>query len=286
MSRIADHTRLDVYSSFNVVYSGSEERYISLNTWPVSLVSVALVLLLFGCGERNGNWSRLPDSQPSQTQQSSQTAHLAEALRERHPTTSPAVLTSGALAAAGLQFSIPPDWTPQQPSSPIRLAQFALPGNCELVITHFGAGQGGPARANIERWISQFSPDDDTSGTAAAQTTETVANGLRSSIVYVSGTYSPSMSMGSMPAAAPKPDWAMFGAIIEGGAEGSVFIKATGPRRALQPLRPSLESFIHGIKPQSGESAAVRSFHPYHSPAGITAACANSHPEGSIGVLA
>ena len=86
-----------------------------------------------------------------------------------------ALLAGGALAGGAgaaervslLRYSVPvpAHWQAQPPASSYRLAQFRVPAapgatDGEVVVFHFGAGQGGSAAANIERWSSQFTGAD------------------------------------------------------------------------------------------------------------------------------
>ena len=54
---------------------------------------------------------------------------------------------------------VPAGWTPQVPSSPMRLAQFTAgsrDGSADAAVFHFGLAGGGSVQENIDRWASQF----------------------------------------------------------------------------------------------------------------------------------
>src|SRR6476646_6559339 len=74
-----------------------------------------------------------------------------------------ALIPSGVLAesAAGVQWTAPAGWATHGPA-PTRAATYTIPpapgdragGECGVYF--FGAGQGGTAEANIDRWNGQF----------------------------------------------------------------------------------------------------------------------------------
>jgi hypothetical protein len=156
------------------------------------------------------------------------------------------------LTAAGLSFVIPEGWEQQTPSSSMRLAQLGLPGDAgaaEMTLFCFGPTQGGARQANIDRWVGQFS-DPDRPGGAVESTVDTTegTDGLTVTTVKAAGTLT-TTSMGPFaPPQAPQPDQALFGAIVEGGPMGSVFVKVTGPKATLDAQDTALEAFLESLK--------------------------------------
>src|SRR5262249_52957498 len=65
----------------------------------------------------------------------------------------------------GLSITVPKDWK-SQPASGMRQADWKIEkaegdvDDAELVVYHFGSGQGGSVDANIERWYGQFERPD------------------------------------------------------------------------------------------------------------------------------
>src|SRR6266550_308854 len=108
-------------------------------------------------------------------------------------------------AAGELRFKVPEGWTTEKPTSDMRVAQYKLPkaeGDNEdgvLIVYYFGLGQGGPAQANIDRWISQIKQPDGQSSKERAKTDTMVVNGLQVNTVDVTGNYSGGMSPDSVP---------------------------------------------------------------------------------------
>lgn len=68
------------------------------------------------------------------------------------------VVSTQLVGFLGLKSSVPGNWQSIAPSSNMRLAQYAIPGelNAEMIVYYFGPTQGGTAEANINRWVSQF----------------------------------------------------------------------------------------------------------------------------------
>jgi hypothetical protein len=155
------------------------------------------------------------------------------------------------VSAAGLTYTAPPEWKPVTTSSSMRVAQFALPHkgtdavDGELVIYYFG-GSGGTVEANIERWIGQMNqPDGKPSSTLAKRDTRTV-NGLKVTLVDVSGTYVAEMSPGSGQLH-NSPGFRLRAAVIE-TANGPYFIKLTGPAQTIAAFDKQYEAFVSSIK--------------------------------------
>ena len=62
-------------------------------------------------------------------------------------------------------------------------------------------------------------------------------------MVKVSGTYAPISMRPGVPAPTPKPDYAIYGIILEGGPQGTLFIKATGPKATIEVQAAALDAF-------------------------------------------
>jgi len=84
------------------------------------------------------------------------------------------------LLAATLAYLTPQGWQKQTTTSPMRVAEFALPRadgdieDAQLVLYYFG-GSGGSVDANLQRWVAQMQqPDGRPSSTVAKKATRTV----------------------------------------------------------------------------------------------------------------
>jgi hypothetical protein len=135
----------------------------------------------------------------------------------------------------------------------MRVAQFVIPrvagdaADAELVIYYFG-GSGGGVDANIDRWIGQMQqPDGAPSATRAKRSTRTI-NGLKVSLVDVSGTYVAETTPGSAQRH-NNPNFRLRAAVIE-TANGPYFIKLTGPARTVSASEADVERFLGSLKYQ------------------------------------
>ncbi len=144
-------------------------------------------------------------------------------------------------AAAGLRWSVPSRWN-VLPERSMRVATYGIPGGggAECGVYYFGAGQGGNADANIQRWTGQFE-----SGATSKRSTRQV-NGVQVSLVEVTGTYlAPSGPM--MQSSGAKTGYQLLGAVIT-GPQGSVFFKLTGPQKDVKAARADFDALVGSIK--------------------------------------
>src|SRR5437016_4429845 len=125
-------------------------------------------------------------------------------------------------------FTRPAGWEWVEVSSSMRKAQLKVPepkgkAGAEVVFFHFGPGDGGGTKANVERWFSQFQESRDQIN---ARSEEVAVGKHKVTYVQAEGTY-----LSGMPGAAKTAmaGYALAGAIIEAD-EGSVFIRMTGPK--------------------------------------------------------
>ena len=146
-------------------------------------------------------------------------------------------------SGAGIKWAAPSNWKTEA-QRPMRLATYTIPpaaGDSEPAecgVYYFGPGQGGSVEANMNRWIGQFQSKE-----AAKQDQRTV-HGLKITTVEASGAYS------GMGAAAPKPNYRLLGAIVE-GPQGSVFFKLTGPAKTMAQNQAAFEKLILSLQPVS-----------------------------------
>lgn len=156
-----------------------------------------------------------------------------------------------AAVAASLTFTTPAGWKKSPPSSSMRVAELTLPRaqgdneDAELVIYYFG-GSGGSVEANMQRWIGQMQqPDGKPSAAAASRETRTV-NGLKLTLVDVSGTYTAEMSPGSS-AHNDKPHFRLRAGVVE-TPNGPYFLKLTGPEKTVARWDAAFREFVSSMK--------------------------------------
>lgn len=161
--------------------------------------------------------------------------------------------SQSAIPAQGeLQFKAPDGWVKEQPSSKMRMAQYKLPKaegdpeDASLVIYYFGAAQGGPVQGNIDRWISQIHQPDGSDSKAKAKTETSTVNGLKVTIVDVTGTYTADMAPG-VPGQSNSPNYRLHSAVIE-TPKGNYFLKLVGPVKTMERWDQSVSDFIKSVQ--------------------------------------
>lgn len=135
-------------------------------------------------------------------------------------------------------FERPANWESVPPASSMRKAQLRVRAEkgdgADVVFFHFGPGDGGGTKANIDRWLAQFTDAKDPKVANEAVGTHKV--------IYVStrGSYS-----GGMPGqdGARFKDYALLGAIIESDT-GNVFIKMTGPEKVVKSAEADFRKMV------------------------------------------
>jgi hypothetical protein len=147
------------------------------------------------------------------------------------------LLGAVSLGAAGLAHTAPAGWVAQPTRSAMRVAQWTLPRapgdaeDAELVVYFFGAGQGGSVRANLDRWLGQVQQPDGRPSTAVATTETSMVNGLRVTLLDVSGRYVAETAPGSGERV-DRPGYRLRAAVIETPG-GPYFAKLTGPAKTV-----------------------------------------------------
>jgi hypothetical protein len=126
----------------------------------------------------------------------------------------------------------------------MRVATYAVPaakgseaGECSVFF--FGAGQGGGADENVDRWARQFE------GTPPARRSNKTVSGLAVTLAEVEGTYL-NPGGGMMMSQGKKPGYRLLGAIVE-APQGRVFFKMTGPAATVAAARPAFDGLVASI---------------------------------------
>ena len=156
----------------------------------------------------------------------------------------PAAPPAAPAAAAGIQWTVPPRWTPGAGSS-MRVATYAVPAadgaeKGECAVFFFGTGQGGGVDDNVARWAKQFE-----GAPAPKKTTATVA-GMRVTRAEVAGTY---LAPGgpAMQSTGKRPGYRLLGAIVE-APEGNVFFKLTGPASTIAAAQAEFDALVASFR--------------------------------------
>ncbi len=152
--------------------------------------------------------------------------------------------------AGGLRWEIPHGWTIGE-SNQMRAATYIIAPaagdneHAECAVFYFSAGQGGTVQANIDRWIGQMEQPDGSNSADKAKMSHTKINGLKFSLLDISGTYrlaaGPMMQLKEK-----KPGYRMIGAIAE-GPEGPVFFKFVGPSITVEKNYEAFMTMINSV---------------------------------------
>lgn len=153
--------------------------------------------------------------------------------------------------AGGLTFSAPPAWKSRPAASTMRVAEFVVPKSAgdaedaEAIVYFFGAS-GGTVEANIDRWIAQMQqPDGSASKDKARREVQTI-NGLKVSVVDVSGTYIAEVRPGATERY-NKPDFRLRAAVVE-TPRGPYYIKMTGPAKTMAAADADFKQFLGTLR--------------------------------------
>jgi hypothetical protein len=125
-------------------------------------------------------------------------------------------------------FTRPAGWESVEVTSQMRKAQLKVTdpktkASADVIFFHFGQGDGGGTKANVDRWFGQFKEPRDQ---IKARTEEVTIGGHKLTYVQAEGTYLSGMPGGPQ---TPMPGYALAGAILE-SPQGSVFVRMTGPQ--------------------------------------------------------
>ena len=160
----------------------------------------------------------------------------------------PTAQSSAPAPGGDLRLKAPAGWVSERPSSSMRVSQYQLPaaeGDSEaasLVVYYFGAGQGGSVDANLERWIGQMQSSDGRPSKEKAKTETTTVNGLKVTLLDVSGAYTGG-DMGGGGSAQTKPNFRMRAGVIE-TPKGAYFIKLVGPEKTVGRWDQEFQDFV------------------------------------------
>ncbi len=167
---------------------------------------------------------------------------------------SPSVTSSNEnTASVDVVYQAPDSWLAEPANSPLRKAQFRIPGkkgDGEMGVFYF-PGAGGSVEANLNRWFGQFKQTDGSDSKAKAKSSSQNINGLTITTVYLTGIYLkprvPSMMGGPVD---ETPGYAMQAAIVETPA-GPWFFKAVGPQTTIDENQDAFQKLVSSIKVKS-----------------------------------
>ncbi len=127
----------------------------------------------------------------------------------------------------------------------MRLANFTVPGRdgadaAHIVVFYFGAGQGGTIDANIDRWQTQFQPDEN-NDLVEPIIERFEVNNMPVTLVEFAGSW---MKMG---ATWFTPDQLFLMAIVE-APQGKVFIRFAGATATVEANRADFVAMVESLR--------------------------------------
>ena len=218
---------------------------------PARLPFALLLLIPLSCGEKPQ--PRVPAPPGSQA---NATAPAAPAPSITPPATAPQSdpstwVVSGPTddasiaRCAGMEFDKPALWGWITPTMRFRTLQYTVPGTdgepaADLIFSVFASGDGGPVDANIDRWAGQFRPAEGMPPSERRATIE--VDGMTVKMIELEGSYA------GMGAAAPRPEWAQLGAIMQAPGR-NIYIRLLGPQKTVMANKDAYEALIRSARP-------------------------------------
>ena len=141
---------------------------------------------------------------------------------------------------------VPAGWTPQVPSSPMRLAQFTAgsrEGSADAAVFHFGLAGGGTVQENIDRWASQFLTE--AGKPATPQVEKGKASGMPVTWVALDGRYA--RGVGTGPQGQGAANQSLRVAVLETPA-GNLFFQLWGDRPAVARQEGAFRLMVQSLK--------------------------------------
>jgi hypothetical protein len=141
-----------------------------------------------------------------------------------------------------VSYDAPAAWQKAENPSPMRKATFKIPHapgdteDAELSVSQ----AGGTVDMNVTRWSGQFDH-----ATAAVTRSEKTVGALKVTMVEIHGKYTGS-GMPGAPAAGPKDNYALLGAIVE--TTPPTFFKMTGPDKTVTGAKADFDKFIDSLR--------------------------------------
>lgn len=141
---------------------------------------------------------------------------------------------------------VPAGWTPQVPSSPMRLAQFTAgthEGSADAAVFHFGLAGGGTVQENIDRWASQFLSESGKPATPKVEKGK--ASGMPVTWVALDGRYA--RGVGTGPQGQGAASQSLRVAVLETPA-GNLFFQLWGDRPAVARQEGAFRLMVQTLK--------------------------------------
>jgi hypothetical protein len=156
---------------------------------------------------------------------------------------------------AGFKSKVPADWkvvelTERQKDFG-RLYQFDVPkakddkNDAELIITKL-AGEGGGAKANVERWQSQFTAPE--KGKVESKSDEMKVGDTTVTYADIQGSYKYKKNpFNANEKEEVRPNYRLIGVIFP-GKDATYFIRFIGPTKTVEANKKAFDEWLKGLK--------------------------------------
>jgi hypothetical protein len=145
-------------------------------------------------------------------------------------------------------MDVPSKWVKKEPRSQIVEREFAVTAvaddETDGRVTMMGAG--GSVKANIDRWIGQFTQPDGSATKQRAKVTKREIGGQTVHIVDISGTYK-DRPQGPFGPSVDQASYRMLGAVIVTKDRGSYFVKLYGPENTVASGETSFMEMLDSL---------------------------------------
>lgn len=177
--------------------------------------------------------------------------NTATAVDTKEKTEKPVKWVAVELAGGKLNLQVPDTWKQVKPRSGLLEKEFAVGAKKDAKqagrLTMMRAG--GPVKANVDRWIGQFSQANGKPTKDVAKVTTKKVNGMEATIVDIPGTFSERMGGGPF---APgktvvRKDYRMLGGILQTAA-GQYFVKFYGPAETVKTSEKHFMKMMESFK--------------------------------------
>ncbi|HVW83229.1 MAG TPA: hypothetical protein VHB50_01045 [Bryobacteraceae bacterium] len=144
-----------------------------------------------------------------------------------------------------LVLHVPGTWKELGAQKPFRVAQFEIPAvdgdsePAELVIFHFGKGQGGGVAENVKRWTNQFQAD----GRKREICTGDAASG-KYTLVDLQGTFNKPVGPPIRQQTKAMPNARMLAVLLENEKAGDYFLRLSGPKKTVASVSDEFRKFF------------------------------------------
>ena len=152
------------------------------------------------------------------------------------------------MAKGKVTFKAPKTWEKQKVRSRILAYEFSAPAavksqaNGRMTVM----AAGGSIKANLDRWVGQFTQPDGKSTKEVAKISEKKFNEQLVHLIDVSGNFAD--RRGPFAPAVQRKDFRMLGAIIPTEKYGQIFIKFYGPSQTVKKHEKDFTKMLETLK--------------------------------------